>query len=173
MDMCILQVREYKITFRVKSECQPEFFPLPKWNLPLDVFLVFGEEDWPWANIYCQASPFYLRKIFPELTSVPILLHFACRMLPQYDLMSFCFWGAPRTWTHEPQAAQAECANLTTTRRGWPPHWMYFEEIFKPWKYGGLRKKCIKEGKSVKKKTGAIKELLLKSFAILETLLIN
>ena len=34
------------------------------------------EEHWPWANICCQSSSFCLRKIVPELTSVPVILYF-------------------------------------------------------------------------------------------------
>ena len=53
------------------------------------VFLfVFGKEDWPWANIYCQLSSSCLRKIVTELTPVPIFLHFVCGTPPQKGLMS-------------------------------------------------------------------------------------
>ena len=47
-----------------------------------------GEEDWPWSNICCQSSSFCLRKIVPELTSVPIFLYFVCGTPPQHGLMS-------------------------------------------------------------------------------------
>ena len=41
-------------------------------------FFGFFEEDQPWANIHCQSSTFFLRKIGPELTSVPIFRYFTC-----------------------------------------------------------------------------------------------
>ena len=41
------------------------------------LFCLFG-------NVCCQASFFCLRKILPELTSVPVFLYFACGMLPQH-----------------------------------------------------------------------------------------
>ena len=40
------------------------------------LFIYFGEEDWPWANICCQSSSFCSRNIVPELTSVPVFLYF-------------------------------------------------------------------------------------------------
>ena len=48
----------------------------------------FSEEDWPWANICCQSFSFCLRKIVPELTSVPVFLYFVCELPPQHGLMS-------------------------------------------------------------------------------------
>ena len=39
-------------------------------------------------NICCHSSSFYLRKIVPELPSVPVFLYFVCGMLPQHGLMS-------------------------------------------------------------------------------------
>ena len=48
----------------------------------------FCEEDWPSAYICCQSSSFCLRKMVPELTSVPILLYFVYGMPPQHGLMS-------------------------------------------------------------------------------------
>ena len=47
-------------------------------------FSSFSEEDWPWANICCQSSSFCLRKIIPELISIPICLYFVCGLLPQH-----------------------------------------------------------------------------------------
>ena len=54
----------------------------------LSLSFVFGEEDWPWANIYSQSSFFCLRKVVAELTSVAVLLHFVCGTLPQHDSMT-------------------------------------------------------------------------------------
>lgn len=51
-------------------------------------FSFFCEEDWSWANICCQPSSFCLRKIGPELTSLPVFLSFICGTLPQHGLMS-------------------------------------------------------------------------------------
>ena len=44
------------------------------------------EEDWPWANICCQSSSFYLRRIVPELISVPIFLYFVNGKSSQHGL---------------------------------------------------------------------------------------
>ena len=52
------------------------------------LFIYFGEEDWPWANISWQSSSFCLRKITAELTSTPIFLYFVCGILTQHGLMS-------------------------------------------------------------------------------------
>ena len=49
-------------------------------NTNVFLFLFFGEEDWQWANICCQSSFVCFRKIVPELTSMPIFLHFVCGM---------------------------------------------------------------------------------------------
>ena len=81
---------------------------------------IFCEEDWPWANICCQSSSFCLRKIVPELTSVPISLYFVYGMPPQHGLMSGVEVCAQDP-TQEPRDAEVECANLTTTPLGWPP----------------------------------------------------
>ena len=71
-------------------------------------FLCVCEENWPWVNICCQSSSFCLRKIVPDLTSVPVFLYFVCGMLPQHDLMKCLHPGSkpmnPRplkwsTWT--------------------------------------------------------------------------
>ena len=51
-------------------------------------YFLFGEEDFPELTSNCQSSSFCLRKIVPELTSMPIFLYFVCGMLPQHDLMS-------------------------------------------------------------------------------------
>ena len=61
-----------------------------------------------------------MRKIGPELTSVPVVLYFICEMLPQHGLMSDVY---VRTWdpNQEPQAAEAEHMNLTTTTGSDPP----------------------------------------------------
>ena len=61
----------------------------PKGNYYLVIWICVcvWEEDWPWANIYCQSSPFCLRKMAPQLTSVFIFL---------------CFmWDAATAWLDE------------------------------------------------------------------------
>src|SRR3712207_8062135 len=54
------------------------------------VVVVFAEEDSSRANIHCQSTFFFffLRKISPELTSVPIFLNFVCGTRPQQDRKS-------------------------------------------------------------------------------------
>ena len=65
------------------------------------LFLCVCEEDWSWANICCQSSSFCLRKMVPELTSLPIFFNFVCGTLPQHGLMSWvqvCTWNLD-LWT--------------------------------------------------------------------------
>ena len=68
----------------------------------LSLFFHFGEEDWPWANIYCQSSS---------------ALHMGRHL-------SMAWWAVcrsmPRIWTHKPQATDVEHMNLTTTPQGQP-----------------------------------------------------
>ena len=57
------------------------FLCSPAWKLRYSLFthsplFFFAEEYSPWANICCQFSSFCLRKIVPELTSVPVFLYF-------------------------------------------------------------------------------------------------
>ena len=59
------------------------------------------EEDWLWANIYCQSSSFCLRKMGPELTSMPIFLYFIHGMPTTAWLAKrchVCTWD-PNRWT--------------------------------------------------------------------------
>ena len=81
---------------------------------------VFGEEDWPWANICCQSSSFCLRKIVTEVTPVPIFLYFLYMRCHR----SMAWWAVHRSMpgvqTHEPQATNPEEVNLTTTSAGQP-----------------------------------------------------
>ena len=51
------------------------FLPYISW---LAGFFFPPEEDLPWPNICCQSSSVCLRKIHPELTSVPVFLYFVC-----------------------------------------------------------------------------------------------
>ena len=97
-------------------------------------FMFFGEEDWPRDSICCQSSSFCLRKIVPELTSVPIFLYFVCRVPPQLCLMSGVWvwtqdtnlqiWGC---WTLKLENAEAEPVNLTTIPLGRPLFMILFE----------------------------------------------
>ena len=50
------------------------------------IVVCVDEEDSAWAYIHCQSSSFSfcLRKISPELTSVPIFPYFVCGMPPQH-----------------------------------------------------------------------------------------
>ena len=94
-----------------------------KWNLSLlssSSSSSFGKEDWPWANIGCQSSSFCLRKVAPELSSMPIFLYFVCRMLSQHGLVNGMPVCAQDTnpWILAPKAGRA---NLTTVPSGWLP----------------------------------------------------
>ena len=81
---------------------------------------------------------FCLRKTVAELTSVAVFLHF----LYVGHCHSMAWWAmwrsTPGIWTCEPQAAEGECTNLTTSPLGWPPesdftplfslNWLSWEE---------------------------------------------
>ena len=64
----------------------------------------------------------FLKKISPELTSVPILLYFICGMPPQHSSPGGAM-SAPGIRTSEPRAAKAEHVNLTAAPLG-QPHWI-------------------------------------------------
>ena len=80
------------------------------------VVILGSEEDWPWANICCQSSSFCLRKIFLELTSVPIFLYFVYGTLPQHGLMSSVSVHAkePNLWTPGYQSRAHELNHYAT-----------------------------------------------------------
>ena len=61
-----------------------------------------------------------LKKISPELKSVPIFLYFACGALPQCGLMSGRKSGT-RIRTREPRPLKQNAPDLTTMPQGWPP----------------------------------------------------
>ena len=63
---------------------------------------------------------FRLRKIHPELTSVPILLYFVCGLPSQHGLTSSVYAHAqdPNPW--QTRAAEADSENLTITPLGQP-----------------------------------------------------
>ena len=63
-----------------------------------------------WWNLY---PFFFLRTISPELTSPANPPLFAEEDWPWANIC------APGTWTSEPRATKAECANLTTVPLGW------------------------------------------------------
>ena len=60
---------------------------------------------------------FLLRKIVPELTSVPIFLYFYVGCHHSMACWAACR-SAPWIWVSEPQATRVERANLTTTQPG-------------------------------------------------------
>ena len=76
------------------------------------------------AKMYFIYLFFWVRKIGPELTSVPIFLYFVCGMLLQHGFMNVGR-SAPRTRTPYPWATEAEHVNLTNTPPGRPQK-MYF-----------------------------------------------
>ena len=104
--LCIAEVYEQNLPFSVHlySILSPQF---DLWNHPnirinnICTMVFFGEEDWPWANIWCQASSFCLRKTVPKQISVPIFLYFLCGTPIQHGLMSSVNAHAqdPNLWT--------------------------------------------------------------------------
>ena len=72
-------------SFVSKFECLMIILKLKAWNF---IFFFFCEEDCPWANVSYQSFSFCLRKIVPELTSVPVFLYFVYGTPPQHGLMS-------------------------------------------------------------------------------------
>ena len=75
-----------------------------RWALPELLFTYFfGEEDWPWANICCQSSPFCLRKIRPDLTSMPVFLYFVRRTPATAWLDKWCAGPCPGSKPANPQ----------------------------------------------------------------------
>ena len=78
----------------------------------------FGEEVWPWVNIHCQHFSFCLRKIVPELTSVPVLLYPVCQSSAQHGLASGVgLHLGSHPWT---QATEAGHANWISRPPRWP-----------------------------------------------------
>ena len=78
----------------------------------------FFEEDLPWANICHQSSS------FPEEGWPWANIHAHLPLLYVWDTCHIMAWqavcrSAPGIWTGEPQAAEAECAHLTTALPGW------------------------------------------------------
>ena len=88
----------------------------------------------PWANIHCQSSfLFCLRKISPELTTMPIFFHFVCGMPPQ--MADEWSRSTPGIWTCKPRLPKWACRTWTTRLQGQLPHWN-FTIIYSP------RKNC-------------------------------
>ena len=68
------------------------------------LFFLFGEEDWPWANICCQSSSFCLgKKSWANI----------CANLPL-----FCMWDAITAWPHK--LCVGSCLEPEPTN---PGHW--------------------------------------------------
>ena len=77
------------------------------WKWRTVIFFVW---DWPWANICCQSCSFCLRKCQFSSTLYMGRHH------------SMAWWAThratPGIWTHEPQVAEVEDANLATIPPG-------------------------------------------------------
>ena len=78
------------------------------------------------CNKICFSRPrvfpsFLVRKIGPELTSVPIFPYFICGTPPHHGLMSGVGWCLGSEPVSKPLATEVEHANLTTTPQGWTP----------------------------------------------------
>ena len=80
------------------------------------LFVCVWEEDSPWANIRCQSSSFFcLRKISPELKSVPILLYFVCGMPVQHG------WWVEQVRTQNPNlGTPGHQSRVRGTLTTWP-----------------------------------------------------
>ena len=93
---------------------------LPKGKKQMNCFFsFFGEEDWPWANTCCQFS-FCLREIFPELTSVLIVLYFVCGLLPRHGFLMTGVGLYPEFKPANPGPPKWSVLNSTTMPQGWP-----------------------------------------------------
>ena len=80
------------------------------------------KEDWPWANMCANPPLFCLRKIGPELMSLPILC-FVCGFPPQCGLISSV--GPCWDLNHKPWAAQVERTKLNHyATLGWPQYFI-------------------------------------------------
>ena len=104
---------------------EPKSRSISVWSLHQCVWGCFCEEDRPWANICCQSSSFCLRKIVPELMSLPIFLCFIYEMPPQHSLR-VVHRSARGTRTCKPWTPEAEHRNLTTPPPVWPQILVYF-----------------------------------------------
>uniref|UniRef100_A0A5F5PIK9 Receptor expression-enhancing protein n=1 Tax=Equus caballus TaxID=9796 RepID=A0A5F5PIK9_HORSE len=78
------------------------------------VYGVFSIAEF-FSDLFLSWFPFYyMLKIVPELTAVPVFLCFVCGMPPSVSR------SVPRIQTCEPQAAEAKCVNLPTIPPGQP-----------------------------------------------------
>ena len=76
--------------------------------------------------MYRECFFFFLRKIGPKVTSVPIFLYFICGMLPQRGLV-IGVQVCARFWAGEPWAAEMEHTNLTATPSDCPSFFLLME----------------------------------------------
>ena len=90
----------------------------------------FGEEVWPWANICCQSSSFFSPK--PQY----VVAYPSCKSFYFFYVgchHSMAWWALCRSMhrirTGEPQVANAEYMNLTTTPLDLPPKIIFFKSI--------------------------------------------
>ena len=74
------------------------------------------------ACIYIYIFFFLLRKISPELTAVPVFLHFICVHL--HSMADEWCGSAPRIQTHKPGPLRRSMTNLTTMQ--WGRIYLYF-----------------------------------------------
>ena len=112
----------FNLNFVITSEI--EHFPtylLSSWSFSFTnyTFFLFAEEDLPWANIYCQSSSFCLRRIVPELTSVPLFLYFVRGLPPSTIAWPPTSGVGPRLGT-ESRQLKWSVLTLNTRPQGWP-----------------------------------------------------
>ena len=95
------------------QKCVLDKSPEGQCNELFCLFVCFGEEDWPWANICCESSSFCLRKMVSELTSVPIFPVFyvgCCHSMTWWAVSGQCPGSEPvnpqppkwNAWTSPP-----------------------------------------------------------------------
>ena len=87
----------------------------------------FFEEDYPWANIRHQSSSFLLRKIDPELTSMPIFLCFICGTPATAWLDKWCVslnLGSELVNPRLPKPVHELNCHAT-----WPACWLHFYRL--------------------------------------------
>ena len=84
----------------------------------------------PWRQQWHFSFFFLLRKIRPELTSVPIFLHFTLELPPQHG-WEWCM-SAPGIRTYEPKPLKRSVSNSNTMPQGRPQVALFKEMLQLP-----------------------------------------
>ena len=91
---------------------------------------MMGDQNWPPQNVFLPCLDYYyhfLRKAGPELTSVPIFLHFICGTPVTAWLDEWCVGPCPGSKLPNPGLpAEAERVNLTAAPPGQPLALIFF-----------------------------------------------